>query len=173
MPIFSGIIRFLGLIMLLLFQVLVLNDLHAGPYIHPYVYPMFIIMLPFRTPDWLLMIFAFAVGITVDMFSNTPGMHAAASVAMAYFRPVFVKIYTPITGYEKVSAPSISELGFIWFLLFSLTLIFIHHAIYFLILIFWPHHLGQLFLKILLSTLVSTLLTVILAYLFSGRKAKS
>ncbi len=119
-----------------------------------------------------MMIIAFAIGITIDMFSNTPGMHAAASVTIAYVRPVFVKIYTPVTGYENVTSPSITELGFIWYLLFTLTLIFLHHLIYFMILIFWAHQLGDLFIKILLSTFVSTLLIIILAYLFSGRRSK-
>ncbi len=173
MPIVNWIMRFVGLLLLLLFQVLVLNDIDAGPFIHPYVYPMFILMLPFRTPDWLMMVFGFVIGITIDMFLNTPGMHAAASVFIAYFRRVFVKIYTPVTGYENITAPSITALGFIWYLLFTITLIFLHHVIYFMILIFWSHQLGDLFIKILLSTLVSTLLIIILAYLFSGRRSKT
>lgn len=173
MPIVNWFIRLLGCILLILFQVLVLNDLDAGQFIHPYVYPMFILMMPFKTPDWLLMLIAFAIGLTIDTFSNTPGMHAAASVLIAYVRPVFVKIYTPVTGYENISSPSINQLGFVWFLLFSITLIFIHHLLYFLILIFWPHNLGDLLINILLSTLTSTLLIIILAYLFSSRKVKS
>ena len=173
MLIVSGLIRFIGLVLLILFQVLVLNDINAGPYIHPYVYPMFILIMPFRTPDWLLMVFSFVIGIAIDMFSNTPGMHAAACVLIAYLRPVFVKLFTPVTGYENVSGPSITQLGFVWYLLFALSLIFIHHFIYFILLIFWPHQLGDLLIKILFSTFVSTTLIIILAYLFSARKQRA
>lgn len=167
----NWILRFVGLIFLILFQVLVLNKLNVSVYIHPYVYPMFLILLPFETPKWIMLPLAFAVGITIDMFNNTAGMHAAACVFIAYARPWLIKAYTPITGYENVSSPSISQLGVVWFALFTLTVIFIHHTIYYLLQIFVLNDLGFLFLKIVLSTLVSTLLIVIFAFLFAKRKA--
>ncbi|MBK8344896.1 MAG: rod shape-determining protein MreD [Bacteroidetes bacterium] len=148
-----------------------LNKLNVSVYIHPYVYPMFLILLPFETPKWIMLPLAFAVGITIDMFNNTAGMHAAACVFIAYARPWLIKAYTPITGYENVSNPSISQLGVVWFALFTLTVIFIHHTIYYLLQIFVLNDLGFLFLKIVLSTLVSTLLIVIFAFLFAKRKA--
>lgn len=79
-------------------SVLVLNKLNVSVYIHPYVYPMFLILLPFETPKWIMLPLAFAVGITIDMFNNTAGMHAAACVFIAYARPWLIKAYTPITA---------------------------------------------------------------------------
>lgn len=171
MQIINWILRFTGLIFLILFQVLVLNDLDINAYVHPYVYLMFIILLPFDTPRWLMLPLAFLVGITIDMFSNTAGMHAAACVFIAYLRPWLIKSFTPVTGYENITGPSLSELGFIWFSLFTLTITFIHHCIYFLLQVFWMKDIGFLSLKIIFSTLVSTLLMVILAFLFAKRKA--
>ena len=168
----NWILRLVGLIFLILFQVLVLNKLNVSTYIHPYVYPMFIILLPFETPRWLILPLAFAVGFSIDMFNNTAGMHAAACVFIAFARPWLIKRYTPITGYEIVNAPSLSELGVVWFALFTLTVIFIHHSIYYFLQVFWMNDVGYLLLKIFLSTLVSTLLIVIFAFLFAKRKVK-
>lgn len=167
----NWILRFLGLAFLMLFQVLVLNKLNVSQYIHPYVYPMFIILLPFTTPKWVIMPLAFLVGFTIDMFTNTAGMHAAACVFIAYSRPWLIKAYTPITGYESISAPSVSELGVVWFALFTSTCILLHHIVYFLLQIFWMQDIGFLLGKILFSTIVSTTLIVIFAFLFTKRKS--
>ncbi|MFI5171893.1 MAG: rod shape-determining protein MreD [Chitinophagales bacterium] len=172
MQIINWILRFIGLIFLILFQVLVLNKLNVSTYIHPYVYPMFIILLPFDTPKWVLLPLAFFAGLSIDMFMNTGGMHAAACVFIAFIRPTLIKTYTPITGYESVNSPSISELGVLWFTFFTATIIFIHHGIYFLLQVWWMKDLGYLFLKILLSAAISTLLIVIFAFLFSKRKIR-
>ncbi|MEZ5014130.1 MAG: hypothetical protein R2794_07550 [Chitinophagales bacterium] len=170
MQAFNWILRFFGLLLLIAFQVLVLNRLNVNSYIHPYVYPMFLLLLPFDTPKWVLMPLAFLVGITIDMFSNTPGMHAAACVAIAYFRPGLIKFYTPVAGYENMNGPNLLQLGVIWFLLYTSTMILIHHTIYYLLQVFWMGDILFLLLKILLSALISTLLITILAFLTaSGR----
>lgn len=168
----NWVIRFLGLVFLILFQVLVLNKLNVSTYVHPYVYPMFILLLPFDTPKWLMLPLAFLIGLTIDMFNNTAGMHASACVFIAFIRPQLIKFYTPITGYESVTAPSISQLGVIWFSLFTVTMIFIHHLIYYMLQVFWIHDPGFLILKVLFSTGVSTALIIILAFLFAQRKVR-
>ncbi len=168
----NWIVRFAGLVFLILFQVLVLNKLNVGTYAHPYVYPMFILLLPFDTPKWLIMPLAFMVGLVIDMFNNTAGMHAFACVLIAYLRPQFLKLFTPITGYENVTAPSVSQLGVIWFALYTLTMIFIHHVGYYLLQVFWLNDLGLVFMKVVFSTALSTMLIVILAFLFATRKSR-
>lgn len=168
----NWVLRFLGLVFLILFQVLVLNKLSVSTYVHPYVYPMFILLLPFDTPKWLMLPLAFGIGLTIDMFNNTAGMHASACVFIAFIRPQLIKFYTPITGYESVTAPSISQLGVIWFSLFTVTMILIHHLIYFMLQVFWIHAPGFLIMKVLFSTGVSTALIIILAFLFAQRKRR-
>ncbi len=133
---------------------------------------MFLIMLPFDTPKWVFLPLAFLVGLTIDIFTNTGGMHAAACVLIAFTRPSFIRIFTPVTSYEGISAPSIAQLGFVWYLLFTLTLIFVHHAIYFCIQIFWMKDPFFLLSKIFISTAVSTLLIIILTYLFTSKRIK-
>ena len=74
-----NILRFFTVILL---QVLLLDNVQLGGYLSPYFYVIFIILLPFESPKWLLLCLAFLLGLSVDLFNGTPGMHAAASVFM-------------------------------------------------------------------------------------------
>ena len=74
-------------IFLILVQVWVLNHVQWNGYINPYIYVLFVLLLPLETPSWLVMVLAFVSGATMDMFSNTGGIHAAASVFTAFARP--------------------------------------------------------------------------------------
>src|SRR6478609_515542 len=90
-------------ILLVLIQVLLLNKIFLiwwtapggiPPYV-PYIYPLFILLLPFATPVWFLLIAGFAMGVTVDMFMDTGGMHAAACVLMAFLRTIVLESLLP------------------------------------------------------------------------------
>ena len=72
----KNIFRF---IILVLVQVLVLNNIQFLGYINPYIYILFILSLPVRTPRWASLLLAFVLGLTIDIFANTPGMHASAA----------------------------------------------------------------------------------------------
>src|SRR5690554_1934845 len=78
-------------LMLALAQVLIFNQIHFGGYITPFVYILFIMLLPLHSPRYLLMISGFLLGLTIDVFSNTLGMHAAATVFIAYVRPFILR----------------------------------------------------------------------------------
>jgi len=84
-PVTRNILR---MFILILFQVFVLNNIQVSGYINPYMYVLFILLLPFETPRWLLLISGFAIGISIDLFANTPGMHASATVFMAFFATI-------------------------------------------------------------------------------------
>lgn len=172
MQVIDWILKLIGLAFLLAFQILVLNNLELGKYLHPYVYPMFIFMLPITTPRWLTMMIAFAIGLLVDMFNNTPGMHAAACVVIAFARPEILKLLTPPTGYEAVISPGVKHLSIAWFAVFSVIMIFLHHTVYFFVEILSFKHLGYTLLTILCSGIISTVLILILTFLFTSKKEK-
>ncbi|MFN3939504.1 MAG: hypothetical protein ACK4IY_02880, partial [Chitinophagales bacterium] len=161
----------LGLILLVAFQVLVLNNLQVGLFIHPYIYFMFLMTLPFATPQWVSMLLAAAIGLVIDMFNNTPGMHMAACVFIAFIRPAILKALTPVTGYENVENPSIVKLGAAWFFIYTIVMVLIHHAAYFFIEIFSLKHLRFTLFNIALSSIFSTILILVFAFLFTPRKA--
>jgi hypothetical protein len=153
-------------IILLAVQVVVLNNLQFSGFINPFVYIMFIMMLPVRIPKGVLLLIAFATGLVVDIFSNTMGMHAAACVFMAYVRPALLRIMAPRDGYETESLPSVKELGFTWFLIYAATLTFMHHLVLFYIEVFRFAEFFSTFLRVILSS-VATLLTIMISqYLF-------
>jgi rod shape-determining protein MreD len=153
-------------LILILVQVVVLNNVQFSGFINPFVYIMFIMMLPVRMPKTFLLLAAFLTGLVVDVFSNTMGMHAAACVFMAYVRPTVLRIMAPRDGYETESSPSVKELGFTWFLIYAGTLTFIHHFILFYIEVFRFSEFFITFLRVLLSS-VATLLTIMISqYLF-------
>jgi len=130
----TDLIRYvISFFVLLLIQVTVLNNIHLGGYINPFIYVMFILMLPVRIPGPLLLVLAFVLGLVIDMFTNSVGMHAAASVFMAYARPTVLKFIAPRDGYETESAPSVREFGFNWFAIYAIILVFLHHLMLFYI----------------------------------------
>ena len=102
------IIRFLVLV---LFQVLVINHIRLGGYVHPYIYLVFIMLLPFSTPKWQLLVLGFALGLTVDLFTGTPGLHAGATTLMAFSRPSIIKLVSGSQKFENITEPNLGQLG--------------------------------------------------------------
>lgn len=165
--ILRNIIRFLVLIFV---QVLVIKNIELGRFINPFIYVLFIIVLPFETPKWLLLLSAFVLGITVDMFYNTAGMHAAAAVFMAYMRPGVLKLFSPRDGYEFGTQPTIQYLGVPWFLSYSGILILFHHLVLFYIEAFRFSEFFSTFFRVIISSIFTLLLVVVSQYLFQRKK---
>jgi len=164
----GNIIRFILLVPL---QVLVLDNINFGGYINPYLYILFILMLPFEIPGWALLFFSFLIGLGVDMFSGTPGMHAAASTLVAYVRPLVIRSIGLNKELEPGIQPSILHMGFSWFLMYAIILVFIHHFALFTIEVFRFSGLFSVLLRTLYSTLFTLVLMIILQFLF-GRQPK-
>ena len=161
-----NIIRFLVLVLV---QILVVNNIQISGYIVPNFYVLFILLMPFETPRWLLLPVAFALGISVDLFTQTPGMHAAATVFMAYLRPWVLEMSAPRDGYEPGSYPRLYYYGFQWFLRYTVILVLSHHFILFYIEVFRFSEFFSTLLRVLLSSLSSVVL-IILSQYFIYRK---
>ncbi len=168
--IFFYIIGYVGLV---LFQVLVLKNLDLSYYINPYIYPFFVLMLPFRIQHWLLMVLAFLAGLLVDAFTNTASIHAASLTLLAFVRPYWINVITPKGGYETEDRPNIRTFGFSWFALYAFVLVFLHHFFYFFLEVFSLSAMFSTVGKTLLSSIVSTILIILLAYLFSRERKRS
>lgn len=157
---------------LLILQVAVLNNIHLGGYINPFIYVMFILMLPVRIPGPLLLVLAFLLGLIIDMFSNTVGMHAAACVFMAFARPTVLKFIAPRDGYETESAPSVREFGFYWYAIYATILIFFHHLMLFYIEVFRVSEFFPTLLRSILSTIFTVVMVMLVQYLTDKPKLK-
>ncbi len=154
-------------IILIAVQVLVLNHVEISGYINPFLYVLFILMLPVRTPRIVLLIIAFATGITVDLFTNTTGMHAAACVLVAYLRPGWLKIIAPRDGYDPEAVPSVKQFGFQWFIIYSTVMVIVHHVVLFYIEVFRFSEFFSTFIRAIISAAVTLLLIIITQYLFT------
>lgn len=167
--IIRNIIRFLVLISV---QVLIIKNIELGRFINPFIYILFIIILPFETPKWLLLFSSFLVGITVDMFYDTAGMHAAACLFMAYMRPGILKLFSPREGYEFGTQPTVQYLGIPWFLSYAGILIVLHHLVLFYLEIFRFSEFFSTFFRAIVSSLFTLLLVIVTQYLFYRRKVE-
>ena len=126
--IFKHTVRFIFFILL---QVLVLCNIQWSGYVNPYLYVFIILMLPFATPVWLVMLLSLLTGLLIDMFQDTMGMHAAACVMMGYSRSFILKLFSPRDGYDNSTEPTLHYLGASWYLSYSVLLVFIHHFVFF------------------------------------------
>ena len=156
-------------VLLILFQGLILNNIEFGGYVVPFLYVVFILSLPFETPNWLVLIFGFALGIAVDSFSSTLGMHASATVFLAFCRYYFLKVVAPRGGYEFNTKPNVQDLGITWYLFYAVTLIFLHHLFLFYVESF---KLTQFF-STLGRALASTIFTLVLVMILQLFNYKS
>jgi rod shape-determining protein MreD len=163
------IIRFVVLVLL---QVLVINHIRLGGYVHPYIYLIFIMLLPFNTPKWQLLVLGFVLGLTVDLFTGTPGLHAGATTLMAFCRPSIIKLVTGNQKFENITEPNLGQLGGIWFLRYVLCMVLIHHFALFLLESFSFRLIGQVLLRLLLSVPVSVFLIMMILYIFKREKKR-
>jgi len=167
--VFSNILR---LIILVALQVLIFNNVNFSGYINPYIYVIFILMLPFEIPGWLLLVTAFFAGLMIDVFSNTMGMHAAASVFMAFCRPGIIRALSAGKENDSDFRPNVNDMGLYRFILYALILVSIHHMIYFYIETFRLGEFFRTFFRAVLSILFTTLIVVLSQYAFSKSKVK-
>ena len=163
----KNIVRFLVLVIV---QVLVLNKIQLNGYINPYLYVLFILLLPFDTPKWFLLIAGFILGLIIDFFSNPLGMHAAATVFVAFLRPYVISIISTEDEFEQGEQPGIRDMGFTWFFSYALILVLMHHMVYFYLEIFRLNEIATTLLRILISTAVTVLLMILSLYIFNSRK---
>jgi rod shape-determining protein MreD len=166
----KNIIRFALFIAI---QVFVLNripPLHR--FITPYLYFLFLLWLPFRTPRLGLTLLGFLFGLTLDFFTKTPGLHAAACTLLAYFRFFLIKAMLPKEKTENSYAePSITSMGWMPYTIYVLILTFLHHG--YLVFLEWMQF-GNIwyFLGKVLSSVAISLLLIAITELLFNRKSR-
>jgi len=166
----NSILRFsLIFVLLILLQVLLFNNIKFSGYINPYVYIMFIILLPVEIPSWILLLLSFFTGIIIDLFSGSPGMHSSATVFAGFVRPFVLRIVSPRDGYEPRAEPSMVNYGFRWFLIYSLFIVLVHHTALFYLEVFRFADFFRTLLRVLLSSLFTVVFIVLIEFYRKGR----
>lgn len=116
---------------LVFIQVLILNNIQFSGFVNPYVYILFILLLPFTIPGYVLLGISFLLGISIDIFNNTPGVHAGATVLLGFLRPGIAELISSREIIEKGNTPNMKQLGFASFLKYTVIAVFIHHLFLF------------------------------------------
>ncbi len=151
-------------IVLVLAQVLILNQVHLGGYINPFIYILFVMLLPLHMPRYLLLISGFFLGLAVDIFSNSLGMHAAATVFIAFIRPFVIRSISNREE-DRQDYPGLKQNSFSWFLLYTIIMVFSHHLIFFYLEFFTFTHFLATFLRVVLSSVFSVFIIVLSQFL--------
>ncbi len=147
----------LSFIILVLVQVLALNNIQFLGFINPYIYILFILSLPVKLPRWVTLLLAFVLGLTIDAFSNTMGMHAFATVLVAFSRGGIIKLFTSIEeGSNPV--PSFYTFGVGAYIKYVVFMVLLHHTTLFFLEAFSFTNIWLIIFKIILSSFVTILL---------------
>lgn len=154
---------------LLVLQLLLFNNIQFSGYVNPYVYVLFFLLLPFNISRALMLILGLIMGLAIDLFMGTPGVHTAATVLIAFIRPGVLELIAPHEGYETNTLPRISYMGLEWFIKYTLIIVVIHHLVLFYIEIFSFSHFFHTLLKVILSSVFSCAF-IVLSQFFIFRK---
>jgi len=159
--------KYIWLIAVFIFiQVYILNQVLFNGYINPYFYIMLIICLPQITPRWFLLTFAFFVGFILDVFEGSIGFHSTACVMIAFLKPVIERIVIPKNTISTEQDLFLQKLGFKMFSVYAFILIFIHHAILFLLAHFKLATFIDIFGKITLSSFITFIIIIVCQFFF-------
>lgn len=162
--------RFVGLVLI---QVLVLNNIQFTSILNPYLYVYFLIVLPVDFRPSLGLILGFLMGVCIDLFSQTLGIHAIAATFAAFCRPYVLRYMAPRDGYEFSRIPGVRQMGWLWFVTFSALLIFMHHFTLFFIEVFRMSGFLETIGKTIGSSILTLSLVVLIQLIFTNRSGSN
>ncbi len=155
-------------ILLLAAQILIFNEMDFSGYLDPYPYILFIILYPVNGNRFGLLLASFFLGILIDMFCNSGGVHASASLVLAYLRPTFFKFsfgvsyeYQTIKINERLTPERFS---------FILISVVTHHFVLFLLETFRISFFWNILLRTVFSTVFTIVICILIIYIFKPSK---
>lgn len=166
------LINLLRFILLVFLQVFLLKNVTLYNLSTPYLYILFILLLPFEIPNLLLFGLAFILGLTIDAFYDTPGLHAASCVLLAFVRILFISITVQKEGFDNEPEPTMSNMGFRWFFTYALVLTLFHHFFLFNLEVFRLSEIPYTLGRFVLSSIFTVFLMLLTGFLFFRRKER-
>lgn len=162
--ILSYSIRF---IVLVLVQVLILNQINFLGSINPYLYVIFICLFQVNNNRMVFLLLSFLLGLTIDLFSDSGGVHAAASVTIAFIRPVVLKFcFGSVYEHQTIKFKNVDFGAKIFYFII---MVLIHHLILFSFEIFNLSEILLILKKTLFSGIFTILLCVVTSIIFSRK----
>tara|TARA_R110002012_G_scaffold321809_1_gene551531 strand:+ start:32008 stop:32511 length:504 start_codon:yes stop_codon:yes gene_type:complete len=154
-------------IVLVLAQVLVLNNINFLGFINPYLYVIFILLFPINNNRLVFLMLSFALGLTIDIFSDSGGIHAAAALTITFIRPLVLKFcFGSVYEHNTIKFKNVD---FGAKVIYFVILIVIHHFILFALEIFNLKDIILVLQKTLFSSIFTSILCLIATILFSRK----
>ncbi|EDM34062.1 putative transmembrane protein [Pedobacter sp. BAL39] len=165
------LVNILRWFILLFIQIILLRNLSLYSLSTPFVYILFLLLLPFGIPNLLLYLIAFATGLTLDAFYDTLGVHTAACVTLAFVRISFIAVTVNRDNFDEPE-PTLGNMGLKWFSFYAVLCIIAHHLVLFFLETFRLTEFGYTIVRCLLSAAFSFFLILLIEFLFYNRKAR-
>lgn len=162
-----NVIKIVSFFIFLLAQVLLFKNVVLFHTAFCFIYVVYLLTFPVETNPLVLMAIAFAMGLGVDIFYDSVGLHAMASVFMVYARGFWLARITPQGGYDRNSLPTAAMNGVQWFIVYALPLVLMHHLVLFFVEAGGTTYFWLTLFKVLMSTLFTVLTIVISEMVFS------
>ncbi len=157
-------------LLLLAIQILFLKNLALFGVAFCFLYLMGVLLLPVSIKPIPLMLIAFVMGLSVDIFYDTLGIHTAAIVALAFFRASWLKFVSPTGGYDEGDIPSLRNQSTSWFFSYAFPLIFVFSLVFFAIDFWGTGNWLNVLNKSFFSSILTLVLIIIVQLLFFPRR---
>ncbi|MBP7240072.1 MAG: hypothetical protein KBA14_07585 [Saprospiraceae bacterium] len=160
--------------LILLVQVLVLKRIGLGSswiWMHGniFIYPVIVLLLPFRLSRHYVIVIGFLLGLLIDMFYDTIGVHAFALTATAYARGLLLSYLEPRGGYQLSMSPTQYSMGLNWLVTYTSLCMAIHTFLFFTAEIFTFVYIGQILLNSLVTFFLSMAVIMVYHLLFNPK----
>lgn len=136
----------------------------------PFLYCLFILILPFGIPNLLLFIIAFITGLTLDSFYDTLGVHTTACITLAFVRTSFISLTLSRESIDDPE-PSLGNMGIKWFSLYAFLGVFFHHLVLFFLEAFKLSDIGHTLGRCIISVLLTLFTILLVEFTFHNRKS--
>lgn len=164
----NNLLNIFRFVILLAIQILIFNNINLFGYINPYPYLLFILLYPVNGNRSVLLLSSFAIGLLLDMFLNSGGVHASASLILAFVRPSLFKFsfglsyeYQTVKIADKLSPERIT---------FLFLAVIIHHFVLFLLEYYRFSLIVDIFIRSLSTALFTLLFCMLIIYLIKPSK---
>lgn len=163
-------ISILGFILFLMAQVLLLKNLVLFGSAFCFLYVLYILLLPVDLKIIPTLLIAFVLGLGVDFFYDTLGIHTASILFIAFVRKQWLSTVTPTGGYDDDISPSMLNMGIGWFATYALPIFLVHHSLFFFIESWGTQLFFPVLQKIIASVIFVFLMSIIVQLLFYRRR---
>lgn len=158
------------LLILGLIQIIFLKNLALFGVAFSFLYLLGILNLPLQTSHVALILISFGLGLLVDVFYDTIGIHAASATLLSFLRPYWLKTISPTGGYDDSAKPNLPEMGIVWYISYSLPLIVAFSLVFFTADQWGTEGFFGVLSKSILSSIFTVVLAIIVQLLFFKRR---